>query len=200
MLKWGSHEDMADVSELRVVSEPDFLTHLRGMAGVRCAPTSPLPLPALRSLVPGDRSTQAQLVGRPVGEFVSIWRCGLSSLGFSQLVALSAPCHSWGPLFLCFFGPMLSCRFSNTAKKYHLRILSQIISSFSVVAFVPDGWSEACERVNSSFPHNNLELQQQGNNKFSEVDSWCREHMVFNAHRCVYEWLDGREGSNLVHF
>lgn len=78
MLKWGCHEDMADVSELRVVSEPDFLTHLRGMAGfglrVLCAPAFPLPLPTLGSLAPGDRSTQAQLVGRPVGEFVSIWR------------------------------------------------------------------------------------------------------------------------------
>lgn len=77
MWKWGCHEDMADVSELRVVSEPDSLRHLRGMAGfglcVLCAPSFPLPLPTLRSLAPGDRSTQAPRVRRPVGEFVSIW-------------------------------------------------------------------------------------------------------------------------------
>lgn len=69
-----------------------------------------------------------------------------------------------------------------------------------MVGFVPDGWSEVCEKVNSSFPRNNLEQQQQGNNKFSEVDSWCCEHMVFYAHRCAYERLGGREGSILIYF
>lgn len=59
---------------------------------------------------------------------------------------------------------------------------------------VLDGWPEVCEKVNSSFSRNNLELQQQGNNKFSEVENLLlyREHMVFYAHRCVYEWSDER--------
>lgn len=77
MLKWGCQEDMADLLELRAVSEPEFASHLRGVAGFGlCAPVcSPRlsSLPSLRSLAPGDRNTQTPLVGRAVCEFVSIW-------------------------------------------------------------------------------------------------------------------------------